>query len=150
MITLLLIEPVPLDPFNFQPETSIGESLLLYSSTNSSLAPFGPRVRNSLITKRSNGLGDGDGDGEGVAVGLGDGLAVGVGLGDGVGVGLGEGVGVGVGVTTLTIAGSDWAPRAVAMIADWPTSIPVILPLLSMRTTPSLLDRQLKITPSSS
>lgn len=89
----VLMLPELLDARIFQPLRSIGTSLLLYSSTNSSLAPFGPRVRNSLITTAGVGLGNGKGDGDG------DGIGVGVGLGAGVGVGVGEGLGDGLGET---------------------------------------------------
>ena len=66
---------------------------------NSSLAPLGPRVRNSLIT----------------IVGLNDG--VGVGDGEGLGDGLGEtvGDGDGDGATTVTDP-AERSPRAVAKI----------------------------------
>src|SRR6266850_2268302 len=75
---------------------------------NSSFAPFGPRVRNSLVTTGGVGVGDGDGDGlglgEGDGLGLGEGLGEGDGLSDGdgegdtlgVGKGLGDGPGVGL------------------------------------------------------
>ena|SRR5882724_529516 len=66
---------------------------------NSSLAPFGPRVRNSLIKTDGKGVGEAVGDGEGVGsgVGVGEGEGLGDGVGVGTGVGLGEGLGVGVG-----------------------------------------------------
>lgn len=82
-MSLVVTVPALLEPFNFQPDTSTLLSPLLYNSTNSSLAPFGPRVRNSAINIA------------GCTVGLGDG----VGWGDGEGVGVGVDVGVGVGVT---------------------------------------------------
>jgi hypothetical protein len=67
---------------------------------NSSLAPFGPRVRNSLIKTDGKGVGEAVGDGEGVGrgVGVGDGEGLGDGVGVGTGVGLGEGFGEGLGV----------------------------------------------------
>src|SRR5712664_3500373 len=70
---------------------------------NSSLAPFGPRVRNSLITTGGFGVGDadgdglGDGDGDGLGLGDGYGLEIGDGLGDGLGVADGDGETLGVG-----------------------------------------------------
>jgi len=80
---------------------------------NSSLAPFGPRVRNSLITTGGTVTGEGDGVGEVDAVGLGEADGVGLGLGEGEGIGVGfgvgveEGVGVGVDGSTLIDAGAD-------------------------------------------
>ena len=71
---------------------------------NSSFAPLGPRVRNSLITTGGVAVGDTDGDGlaEGEGLGLGDAL----GLGDGDGLGLGDGDTVGVGVGDGTGVGA--------------------------------------------
>jgi hypothetical protein len=50
MTARTLIEPAAFDPFICQLLTSVVEPERLYSSMNSSLPPFGPRVRNSLIT----------------------------------------------------------------------------------------------------
>src|SRR3712207_29777 len=57
MVTRVLTTvPQPLEPLTCQPLMSIGEPVMLYSSMNSSLPPFGPRVRNSLITTESDGV----------------------------------------------------------------------------------------------
>src|SRR6266545_1911007 len=96
---------------------------------NSSPAPFGPRVRNSLIT-----IAD-----------LGPGEAVGVGFGVGDEVGVGRGVGVGVGVATVKSAAEDCMPRADAMISAVPAVSAFAKPFWSMVATETLLDRQLKI-----
>lgn len=101
IVTRVLMVPEALDARTFQPAIARGRSLLLYSSTNSSLAPFGPRVRNSLITTVGIGVGDGKGDGVGEGLGLGeidgDGNGVGAGVGDALGAGLGETEGDGEG-----------------------------------------------------
>ena len=64
------------------------------------MPPLGPRVRNSLITIGSEGVGDAVGVGEA----LGDGEAPGDGLGDGVAA------------VTVNVAGPDTTPRADAKI----------------------------------
>lgn len=109
MVSLVVIAPVLLEPRIFKPLTFTAESLLLEISMNSSLAPFGPRVRNSLITTGGRVTGEGKGVGEDDAVGLGeaDGVGLGLGEGTGAGVGFGVGVGVGVGVTTSITTGAD-------------------------------------------
>jgi hypothetical protein len=50
MLTRVLTVPELFDPFNFHALMSTEELEALYSSTNSSLPPLGPRTRNSLIT----------------------------------------------------------------------------------------------------
>ena len=115
IVMRVVMVPLLLEPRSFQPPTSIASVPLLKISTNSSLAPFGPRVRNSLMTIAAGALGDGEGLGElfgvGVGLGLGEGVAVGNGVGVGVGLrlglglGLGLGVGVGVGVAVGVGAG---------------------------------------------
>ena len=84
---------------------------------NSSFAPLGPRVRNSLIT--TGAVDDGEGEGDGVGDGLGGvGVSEGRGEGDGDGVAegvdFGVGVGVGVGAITETVEAFDCTPRATA------------------------------------
>src|SRR5256714_14534199 len=49
---------------------------------NSSFAPLGPRVRNSLTTIGEVSVGEGDGEGDGDGDGEGDGVGVGVGVGE--------------------------------------------------------------------
>jgi hypothetical protein len=88
MVKRVLMVPELLDPRIFQPAIVTGKSLLLYSSTNSSLAPLGPRVLNSLITMAGVAIGDG--------LGLGVAEGVGKGLGDGNGETVGEGLGAGL------------------------------------------------------
>ena len=80
-------EPELLEPLIFHPEISSASVVRLKSSMNSSLAPFGPRVRNSLITIGDSPTGKGVGLGTGVGVSDGDGIGVGVAVGAGVGVG---------------------------------------------------------------
>jgi len=121
---------------------------------NSSFAPFGPRVRNSLITtdEVGDGLGDGFGDGDGVGtgdgMGVGEGLTTGVGLGvdDGRGEGEGEGEGVGVEAITDTVDAFDCMPRAIANTSARPAPTAFARPFSSTSTTPAALVIHLKIT----
>ena len=103
---------------------------------NSSLAPLGPRVRNSLIT--IEGLAEG--------VGLGDGDGFGTGLGDGETVGDGEGEGA----TTVTSEPIERCPRAVTKISVVPARTAETTPVPSTVATELSLEAQTKITPSSS
>src|SRR5882724_12407850 len=108
---------------------------------NSSLAPLGPRVRNSLITTDGKSSGDGVGEGEPPGLGDGDGCGIGVGVGVGAGVGLGlglgvgMGVGVGVGCVTVTCDDVDCTPRATAVTCAVPGPIAFANPRPSTNTT---------------
>src|SRR5437773_9321219 len=105
---------------------------------NSSFAPLGPRVRNSLITIGGAGVGDGDG------LGNGEGLGDGKGLGDGEAIGVG--VGVGVGLVIVSAAGNDSTPRAEAKTCATPARIPVANPNWLTITVAESLDLHWKIT----
>ena len=85
---------------------------------NSSFAPLGPRVRNSLITTGGAGVGDTDGDG------LGDGD----GDGDGEGLGPGDGDGLGAGAVIVRVAGTDSTLRPEAKICTVPGPTPLVNP----------------------
>src|SRR5262245_47811552 len=50
MVALSPTVPALFEPLIFQPPMATGAPERLYSSTNSSFPPFGPRTRNSLIT----------------------------------------------------------------------------------------------------
>src|SRR6267378_6685121 len=109
---------------------------------NSSLAPPGPRVRNSLMTIGRAGVGDTEGDGDGL--GSGDG----VGVGDGEGAG--DGDGLGTGSVTVKVAGTDSTARADARICATPGPIPVANPACVTVAMKVSVERQLKITPPTS
>ncbi len=123
---------------------------------NSSPAPPGPRVRNSLITRGGAGLGGGDGRGVGVAVGEGPGVTLGEGPGEGVGIGLGVGLpvgvgtGLGLGCVTVTSEGVDSTVRAKAIIWALPGPIALAVPFASTVATDVALVLQLKITSDNS
>jgi hypothetical protein len=116
IVSFVVIVPPLLEPRIFRPPASITAPVTLWISMNSSLAPAGPRVRNSLITSSGkagvgvgNGLGVTVGLGDGVTIGVGDGLTIGEGLGDSLGDGVGDGVelgtGVGVGIGVGVVVG---------------------------------------------
>src|SRR5438128_12273305 len=90
MVTRLETAPAPVEAFIFQPPMSTGEAPGLYSSINSSSAPLGPRVRNSLMSTAGSGV---------TFVGVPVGVIVGVLVMVFVGVGVGVLVGVEVGAT---------------------------------------------------
>src|ERR1700682_770824 len=95
---------------------------------NSSLAPPGPRVRNSLITNGGSVAGDPVGEGEA----LGDGDA------DGVGDGEGDGP------KPVSPAAPDSTPRALAKICTVPASTPFANPNWSMVAIEVSLDRPVR------
>src|SRR6266850_2392497 len=106
---------------------------------NSSPAPPGPRVRNSLITT---------GGGLGVGVAVGEGEGTGVTLGEGPG--LGAGVGVGLGCVTVASEGADCTVRAKATIWAIPGPIALTVPFASTVAMDVALVLQLKITSDNS
>src|SRR6266545_1264357 len=50
IVARVLVVPALLEPLISQPPIETDAAVVLYSSTNSSAAPFGPRTRNSLMT----------------------------------------------------------------------------------------------------
>ena len=93
---------------------------------NSSFAPPGPRVRNSLMTIGEVIVGEGDGEGDGDE--------------DGDGVGEGEGVGVGVGVGEEPHKFSDDAVLRGAALAAVMSAL-----LLSVSVQPLLLLKSARV-----
>src|SRR5437016_2047658 len=89
MMNRMPTDPEPSEPLTFQPPMSTEIGCGLYSSINSSLPPFGPLVRNSLITRRV-------GAGPGVLVGVRVRVLVLVGVRVGRGVNVLVGVEVGM------------------------------------------------------
>src|SRR5437868_362649 len=94
MVTRLEVAPVAVEAFIFQPPMSTGAAAGLYSSTNSSLAPLGPRVRNSLMSTAGSGV---------TLVGVLVGVIVGVSVGAAQGL-VGEALLRGAGTTALKSA----------------------------------------------
>src|SRR5215510_10239368 len=102
---------------------------------NSSPAPLGPRVLNSLITTGALiGVGDGVGVGDGSEVGLGDGEG-------GAGVGAGVGVGVGVGAASTRKETAAFTPRAVSVMSHVPTATARTEPRLFTTATDEFEER---------
>ena len=90
----VVVRPALFEPLIFQPLMSTGEVPGLYNSMNSSLPPFGPRVRNSLMSTAATGA-----TLVGVLVGVLEAVKVGVTVGVLLGVGVSVLVGVLVGVS---------------------------------------------------